>query len=89
MRPERKRGTMQKDLAPAPADSCRPRVLITVSGGVADFVCDPGVEVAIFDHDNHGADPDGTAGVPAHFADLAAPLGIPIEDAAPSATPGP
>lgn len=50
-----------------------PRVLVTVSGGVADYVADPGVDVEVFDHDNYHADPKNTASVPAHFRDLAAP----------------
>jgi len=48
-----------------------PRVLVTVSGGVADTVEDGGVEVAIFDHDNYKEDPECTAKVPALFAGMA------------------
>ncbi|WP_137917213.1 hypothetical protein [Hydrogenophaga sp. 2FB] len=54
-----------------------PRVLITVSGGVADYIADQGVEVRIYDRDNalEGAvDP-----VPATWADLARPSEIPVE----------
>ena len=32
-----------------------PRVLITVRGGVADWVADPGVEVEVLDWESHGA----------------------------------
>ncbi len=32
-----------------------PRVLITVKGGVADWVADPAVDVAVLDWDNHQA----------------------------------
>lgn len=54
-----------------------PRVLIIVSGGVADYVADPGVDVEIFDWDNYNDDPKWTGKVPAHFADLAG--GCPVE----------
>lgn len=64
------------DESPAPE---KPRVLITVSGGVADYVADEGIDVEMFDHDNFKADPVGTALVPAHFRDLAEPVGVPVE----------
>lgn len=54
-----------------------PRVLVTVQGGVADFVADSGVEVAIFDQDDFSSDPNLTEKPPAHFADLAEFSGIP------------
>ena len=57
-----------------------PRVLVTVSGGVADYVADPGVDVEVFDFDNWMADPERTDKAPAHFADLAAPINVPVED---------
>lgn len=57
-----------------------PRVLVVVSGGVADPVYDEGVEVVVFDWDNCKADPEDTGGVPGHFADLAEPLDIPVEN---------
>lgn len=60
---------------PTPA---KPRVLVTVSGGVADYVADEGVDVEVFDHDNFKADPVGTAPVPVHFRDLAEPVGVPV-----------
>lgn len=56
----------------------RQRVLITVSGGVADYVADEGVDVEIFDHDNYEAG-DADLTVSAHFADLAEPIGVPYE----------
>lgn len=56
------------------------RVLVVVSGGVADPVCDAGVDVEVFDWDNYNADPEGTGGVPSHFADLAEGLGIPVSE---------
>lgn len=56
-----------------------PRVLVVVSGGVADPVFDDGVDVEVFDWDNYKADPVGTSGVPKHFADLAEPFDIPVE----------
>lgn len=54
-----------------------PRVLITVSGGVADYVSDEGVDVKIFDRDNYDNDPVYTDKVPAHFWDLAEPIDVP------------
>ena len=57
----------------------KPRVLITVSGGVADHVCDDGVDVETFDWDNFNYDPEVTDRAPAHFRDLAEPLGIPVD----------
>ncbi len=60
-----------------------PRVLVVVSGGVADPVCDAGVDVEVFDWDNYNADPEGTGGVPSHFADLAEGRGIPVREAEP------
>lgn len=54
------------------------RVLITVKGGVADWVCDEGIDVELFDYDNYEDDPEGTVRPPPHFADLAEPLGVPL-----------
>lgn len=62
----------------APVIQAKPRVLVTVSGGIADYVSDPGVEVEIFDRDNHDPEnPADTDLVSAHFADLAAPIDVP------------
>ena len=55
-----------------------PRVLVSVAGGVADYVCDEGVDVVVFDHDNFKDDPTGTDKVPLSFRDLADPLRIPV-----------
>jgi len=60
----------------------KPRVLVTVRYGVADYVGDDGVDVEIFDFDNHLADPVGTAPVPTHFADLAESMDVPVQQAA-------
>lgn len=57
-----------------------PRVLIVVSGGIADPVYDDGVDVVVFDWDNHRDDPEGTSPVPAHFWDLAEPIDVPVEE---------
>lgn len=62
----------------------KPRVLITVSGGVAEYVCDEGVDVETFDWDNYKVDPEETGPVPAHFKDLADPLEIPVEESRPA-----
>lgn len=58
-----------------------PRVLVVVSGGIADPVFDVGVDVVVFDRDNYKDDPKGTGGVPGHFADLAGPIGVPVDEA--------
>ena len=63
-----------------------PRVLITVSGGIADYVCDEGVDVETFDWDNYNDDPEWTGGVSPHFKDLADPLEIPVEEPEDAAT---
>lgn len=65
--------------APAQAPPGQPRVLITVSGGVADYVCDPGVDVELFDFDVEKDDPTGTSKLPAHFSDLALSVGAAFE----------
>ncbi len=70
---------MAAALLPEPATMGKPRVLITVRGGVADWVADPGVDVEIFDFDNQEADPAGTDPVPANFADLAAGTRVPVQ----------
>jgi hypothetical protein len=57
----------------------RPRVLIVVCGGIAEYVYDDGVEVELFDFDNYRACPEDTDPVPAHFADLAATFNAPVE----------
>lgn len=56
-----------------------PRVLVVVGEGVADPVYDDGVDVHVFDWDNYHEDPKGTSGVPAHFADLAEPIDVPLK----------
>lgn len=56
----------------------RPRVLVVVRGGVADPVWDDGVAVEVFDWDDYNDNPAGQGGVPAHFADLAASVGVPV-----------
>lgn len=62
----------------APVVATMPRVLVVVSGGVADPVYDDGVELEVFDWDNYNADPEGTGPVSAHFKDLADPLDVPV-----------
>ncbi|WP_201209439.1 hypothetical protein [Rhodocyclus purpureus] len=55
----------------------KPRVLIIVQGGVADFVADNGIDVAIFDRDDFASDPNVTEKAPSHFADLAIISAVP------------
>jgi len=61
------------------------RCLVIVSGGVADYVHDEGVEVELFDWDNYRAETaEGRAEmhVPAHFVDLAQSAGVPVQRSA-------
>lgn len=65
----------------AEADRARvPRVLVIVSGGVADFVVEGAVEVEVFDFDNYRADPVRTGGVPLSFAALGTAADVPLDD---------
>jgi hypothetical protein len=58
-----------------------PRVLIIVSGGVADYIEDGGVSVALFDWDNYKAeDEQERVGVPVEFAYLAKTTGVPVQE---------
>lgn len=65
-----------------PFEGLQARCLITVSGGVADYVCDDHMDVEIFDFDNYEDDPQGTELPPKHFADLAEAAGVPDENGA-------
>ena len=58
----------------------RPRVLVVVSGGIADPVYDDGVDVIVFDRDDHHDNPEDTDPVPVHFRDLAELIDVPVED---------
>lgn len=58
------------------------RCLVIVSGGVADYVYDDGVEVELFDWDNYRDETaEGRADmrVSAHFKDLAESAGVPVQ----------
>ena len=58
------------------------RCLVIVSGGVADYVYDEGVEVELFDWDNYRDETaEGRADmrVSAHFKDLAEAAGVPVQ----------
>ena len=58
----------------------QPRVLIVVSGGVADWVCDDGVDVEKFDFDDYDDEDNANKiGVPVHFADLAESVNAPVQ----------
>lgn len=70
--------TVQDQPCDGPANEKAPRVLIMVKGGIADFVSDPGLDIEVFDFDNYEDDPEGTTRPPAHFADMAEPMGIPL-----------
>lgn len=56
-----------------------PRVLVVVTGGVAETVRDPGADVHVFDWDDWADNPADGARVPQRFEDLAEPLGIPVQ----------
>jgi hypothetical protein len=63
-----------------PASTKIPRVLVVVSGGIADPIYDEGVDVEVFDWDNYADEEDGgKIGVPAHFSDLAEQVNVPVE----------
>lgn len=70
------RGHWALNVAQSDAD---PRVLVVVSGGIADPVYDKGVDVEVFDRDNYNDDPRNTIPVPKHFRDLAEPIDVPVE----------
>lgn len=64
----------------APVVAKEPRVLVVVSGGIAAPIYDEGVDVEVFDWDNYNdEEDDAKIGVPAHFADLADPINVPVE----------
>lgn len=77
---------LQSEPLVRPAGLTQPRVLVYVSGGVAEVIADPGVEVVVFDEDNYDDAPDESEKVPPHFADLAshvdAPVAAPATDTA-------
>ena len=50
-----------------------PRILITVSGGVADYVADPGVDVAIVDYDAASTDDEYRVVLAPHWRSLVEP----------------
>lgn len=77
-RVEREAGTIKIDRSVRVAGGS-PRVLVVVKGGIADPVYDEGVDVEVFDWDNYKDCPEETGGVPAHFADLADPIDVPVD----------
>lgn len=63
-----------------PVESVRPRVIITLSGGLADWVADEAADVVKFDFDaEEEEDWDYCEPVPAHFEDLARRANVPVE----------
>ncbi len=59
-------------------NSHTPKVLVTVSGGVADFIHDNGADLHVFDFDDYDDDPDSfKASVPLRFKYLAENMKIP------------
>ena len=65
--------------APGASGASGPRVLVVVTGGVAETVQDTGADVQVFDWDNWADQPNDGARVPQRFADLAQPLGVPVQ----------
>ena len=53
------------------------KILITVSGGVVDYMVEEGIEICVFDFDNYDA--GDKIIVPKEFAELADYMGIPEE----------
>lgn len=68
----------QLGLPPETSAPEKPRVLVVVSGGIADPIYDDGVDVEVFDWNDYKDDPDGTHRPPAHFADLANACATPV-----------
>ncbi|WP_298150948.1 hypothetical protein [Flavobacterium sp.] len=65
----------------APTVAKQPRVLVVVQGGVAEHFSDNGVDVEIFDWDDYNVEEDASkVGVPAQFADIATPNGVPVRE---------
>lgn len=63
---------MRNVLAALAADtSPQARVLVSISGGVADFISEGSVDVEVFDHDNYEADPEATGLPSSKFESLA------------------
>jgi hypothetical protein len=58
--------------------TARLRVLVVVSGGVAEFLADEGVDVVVFDWDDYRSSAEMTVKPPRRFADLAAKCDIPV-----------
>lgn len=57
----------------------KPRVLVYVKDGKADYAFDEGVDVLIFDQDDYDQDPVGTEKPPEAWAELANLFDIPVE----------
>lgn len=70
-------GAAQASAAPAPAGA--PRVLVVVTGHLVDVVCDPVVDVKKFDWYDWAEQPTPDKRLPDRFADLAQPLGVPLQ----------
>lgn len=59
-------------------NSHTPKVLVTVSDGVADYICDDGADLHIFDFDDYDDEPESfKASVPFRFKRLAENMNIP------------
>ncbi len=57
------------------------RCLVIVSGGVADYTCDPTVDVEVFDWDNFNVESLSgrlAMSLPPAFRDIAEPVGVPV-----------
>ncbi len=72
-------GTAQARTAPAPSPAGAPRVLVVVTGHLVDVVCDPVVDVKKFDWYDWAERPTPDKRLPDRFADLAQPLGVPLQ----------
>ena len=57
----------------------KPRVLVYVNGGSADYAADKGVDVFVFDRDDYNDDPKNYGGAPVGWEDLARQFRVPVE----------
>jgi hypothetical protein len=71
---------LESVLVAEPIEAAKPRVLITLSGGLADWVADETADVVKFDFDaEEDEEWDYCEPVPVHFEDLARRVNVPVE----------
>ncbi|HWS28313.1 MAG TPA: hypothetical protein VN259_17260 [Xanthomonadales bacterium] len=72
-------GAAQARPAPPPPPAGAPRVLVVITGNLVDVVSDPVVDVKKFDWYDWAEGPTPDKRLPDRFADLAQPLGVPLQ----------